>query len=139
MFKGISLISGVVLFALAVLFTPSFSLAADESQCPSGGYSDLVANVKERNADMQKLSDEKFKILLAKLEERSGRKIDANGFLISHIEDGPIAKVGVALMKDQCIVPGSMFVFEAAEYVQFLNDMGLSWSDFEMVISPAEA
>lgn len=127
----------VLVFSLS---TTSPTLADDdESKCTAGTYSGLVANVQERQADMQKLSGEKFKQMLAILKESNGLEIDADYMLISHIADGPINKVGIVLMKGACVVPGSMGVLEAAEYVNFLNRMKLEWTDFEMVIAPEEA
>jgi hypothetical protein len=56
--------------------------------------------------------------------------LEADNLMIGIIQDKGQLLVGIVMYKDHCVVPGTVKVFPAQDFVAFLVELGLSMDDF---------
>ena len=57
-------------------------------------------------------------------------ELEADTFAIGLIMDKGKLLIGIVMFKDHCVVPGTVKVFEAQEFIAYIVQLGLSMDDF---------
>jgi hypothetical protein len=85
-------------------------------------YAVRVANAKAKEALLTAINAERAK--------HGQWAFEADDFMIGVIKHQGRLLVGTAMFKDHCVVPGTVHVFNASEFVAFITGLGLSMDDF---------
>lgn len=97
--------------------------------------SDFMASAARVKAEVRVASPAaRNKIISAINKARAGAKLwpfEADKLVIGIIMDNGTLLVGVAMFQDRCVVPGSVKVVPADQWVSFTLGLGISMDDFQ--------
>lgn len=110
---------------------------ADHAQVPAAcvtSEAEFLASSKNLNAKIRVASDHARKVFIDYVNEARTKSglwaFEADDLLIGLIQKDGQMLVGTVMFKDHCVVPGSVHVFAATDFIGFIVGLGLSMDDF---------
>jgi hypothetical protein len=86
-------------------------------------------NAKQRTANA-KAKEALLKAINAERTKAGQWAFEADDFMIGVLTHNGQLLIGTVMFKDHCVVPGTVHVFRADEWVGFIMGLGLSMDDF---------
>jgi hypothetical protein len=126
----------VAVLAILFLAAPGVARAQDTPTgvCATSEDQFTEAAVRVNKARILVASDAARDTILAKINE--ARKtaglwlLEADKVSIGIISHEGRMYVGIAMFKDRCVVPGTVKLFPAEQWIAFVTEIGLSMDDF---------
>lgn len=133
-----TIFKSIVLAAALVFSGPIVHMAkADHAPLPAAcatSDAQFLASVKNMNAKMRVANSKAHLSIMHKINEARAQggiwALEADVFMIGLIVDKGKLLVGIVMFKDHCVVPGTVQVFTAEDFVAFITELGLSMDDF---------
>ena len=131
----------VLLLSTALMFSgPIVNMAkANHAAVPAAcaiSQDQFMVSVKNLEAKMYKASDKARTIIMGKINEARLSanlwELDVDDLMVGVFMDKGQPMVGLVMFKDHCVVPGSVKVFPATLWVEFLNSLELTIDDFTL-------
>jgi len=128
-----------ILLATVLMFSgPIVNMAyANHAQVPAAcavSEARFLASARNMNAKMRVATDHAREVLMGRINEARAKAgmwlLEADTFMIGLIQDKGKLLVGIVMFKDHCVVPGTVKVFDAQEFISFIVQAGLSIDDF---------
>lgn len=134
-----TIIKSIVLAAALMFSGPIVHMAkADHAPLPATCAvkdSDFLASAKNMNAKIRQANDKARIAIMDKINTARAQAgmwaLEADIFMIGILQDKGKLLVGVVMFKEHCVVPGTVKVFAAEEFIVFITELGLSMDDFE--------
>jgi hypothetical protein len=95
---------------------------------------DFLLSAKNMNAKQRVATPKAKEALLTAINAERSKAgqwaFEADNFMIGVIVHKGKLLIGTVMFKDHCVVPGTVHVFNADEFVAFIVGLGLSMDDF---------
>jgi hypothetical protein len=131
-----------ILLATVLMFSgPIVNIAqANNAQIPAAcavTEDQFLGSAKNMNAKIMVASDAARAAIIDKINEARTKagmwELEADSLMIGIIQDKGQILVGIVMYKNHCVVPGTVKVFPAQDFVGFLVELGLSMDDFKPI------
>jgi hypothetical protein len=123
------------LVAFAVLAILLASPASAQSICATTEEDFIASAVRVNQAKVLVANDKAREVILAKINNaRLSAKLwafEADKLSIGVISHDNQLLVGIVMFKDACVVPGTVKIVAAHDWIAFLLELGLSMDDFK--------
>lgn len=102
--------------------------------CQIASEADFYASVAHRKPKVFLANDKARNTILDAVNADRKAKgmflIEADTFVIGHFIDSGMTYVGLVAFKDRCVVPGTVAVMDARQWVSFMLVVGVTANDF---------
>lgn len=122
---------------LVFLLAPVQAAHVVDHECQIADEDEFFATVNAKNATVMLASEEALEIIIGIInKDRSERGvflIEADKLMIGIFEDSGSVYVGTVAFKNRCVVPGTVAVVPASQWVAFTVANGINPDDFHEV------